>query len=104
MKIFLYIFCRFKKIFKDVFKSVLNNGLTFSPKLTKLNGTYAFKCTHYSLLDSFVCLFVCWKIMSENSAPKLGVKMAIHGIIFSLSNQCLYLFYLIKNYIYSNFQ
>ena len=23
-----------------------------------------------------------YKIMSENSAPKLGVKMAIHGIIF----------------------
>ena len=30
----------------------------------------------------FVCLFASWKIMSENSAPKLGVKMAIHGIIF----------------------
>ena len=82
MKIFLYTFWRFKRIFKDVFKSVLNNGLTFSPKLTKLKGTYAFKCTHYSLLHSFVCLFASWKIMSENSAPKLGVKMAIHGIIF----------------------
>lgn len=59
-----------KRYLKICLKSVLNNGLTFSPQLTKLNGKHAFKCISFSLLAGF-----CGKKrVKENSAPNWGRK------------------------------